>query len=344
MRLFGRWIREDLREERFGRTESARIATVPAARCPPPPTKRQHQWCFPPHRQHLTEPPPLQPPIPTLDHYHFEREEPDRQRWPAVLGRRPEIRQRPNDSHRLQQHPPLDHIAFWPEGEACEWSFSSWWGRGGWAAWFDRCLLGGAWGRAAHTRNCPDKGTLQGASWPPRTRPPTLGTMPSQSSPLAWAPGLHTCIGPWNVPVSVRCTSLHAIPSPSAIPPFAAKDATSRCPTAVSPLQTHVANWIAASSIDSSSNIVTADRPPSNDEIKLLQNAFAAFYGAEKDTHTAVELLTQTIGVWESTRQGGDEIAGLLRVRGDAYMVRLKHEDVSVPSSLSNNDILHVRN
>jgi hypothetical protein len=52
-----------------------------------------------------------------------------------------------------------------------------------------------------------------------------------------------------------------------------------------------------------------------------LQSAFASFYGAEKDVAKAVELLTQTIDVWETTRQGGDEIAGLYRVRGDAYMV-----------------------
>ena len=63
------------------------------------------------------------------------------------------------------------------------------------------------------------------------------------------------------------------------------------------------------------------ERPPTNEEVKLLQNAFSAFYGAEKDTAKALELLTKAIDVWEGTKQGGDEIAGLYRVRGDAYMV-----------------------
>lgn len=31
-------------------------------------------------------------------------------------------------------------------------------------------------------------------------------------------------------------------------------------------------------------------------------------------------MLTECIGVWEATNQGGDEIAGLYRVRGDVDM------------------------
>ena len=63
------------------------------------------------------------------------------------------------------------------------------------------------------------------------------------------------------------------------------------------------------------------DRPPTKSEIELLQTAFASFYGAEKNTHKAYELLTKCIDIWETTHQSGDEIAGLYRVRGDMQMV-----------------------
>jgi hypothetical protein len=63
------------------------------------------------------------------------------------------------------------------------------------------------------------------------------------------------------------------------------------------------------------------DRPPTEDEIGLLRRAFSYFYGAERDLSEAYAALTKCIDVWESTRQGGDEIAGLFRVRGDLDMV-----------------------
>jgi tetratricopeptide (TPR) repeat protein len=83
------------------------------------------------------------------------------------------------------------------------------------------------------------------------------------------------------------------------------------------PLEKDIQSWLT-----SSSNILLSDasRPPSNDEIKTLQKAFALFYGTDRNVDEAVNLLTKSIESWETTNQGGDEIAGLYRVRGDAYM------------------------
>ena len=65
-------------------------------------------------------------------------------------------------------------------------------------------------------------------------------------------------------------------------------------------------------------------RAPTNQEVLLLQNAFATFYSSDpsiRNIPQAVELLGQCIDIWETTHQGGDEIAGLYRVRGDGFMV-----------------------
>lgn len=142
------------------------------------------------------------------------------------------------------------------------------------------------------------------------------------ASQAAWASSFNA--NPWNLPRSIRHpTALKAIEVP-AVPSF---NEPSTNIVSSSPLQTHIANWVSytsnESSMRSSSNLLSVDRPPTNDEIKLLQNAFAAFYGADKDVAKAVDLLSKTIDIWEGTKQGGDEIAGLLRVRGDAFMVRL---------------------
>ena len=59
---------------------------------------------------------------------------------------------------------------------------------------------------------------------------------------------------------------------------------------------------------------------PSKEEIQLLRNAFAAFYGTNRDPSAAEPLLSQAIQAWE--RQPNDERAGMYRVRGDCYMVR----------------------
>jgi hypothetical protein len=60
--------------------------------------------------------------------------------------------------------------------------------------------------------------------------------------------------------------------------------------------------------------------PPTNQEVGLLQQAFGAFYGAQRDPIAAESLLSQSIASWQ--RQPPDEQAGLYRVRGDCYMVR----------------------
>ncbi|KAL3764549.1 hypothetical protein ACHAWO_007920 [Cyclotella atomus] len=153
--------------------------------------------------------------------------------------------------------------------------------------------------------------------------------------PTVWTPGFQ--VHPWILPRShARESALKAVevPAPSHVSKadlsFTENRASATVSSNLSPLQNHIAIWIngfssttSSSSIESPPSIILASIPqraPTNDEIKLLQSAFASFYGAEKDVAKAVELLTQTIDVWETTRQGGDEIAGLYRVRGDAYM------------------------
>ena len=88
------------------------------------------------------------------------------------------------------------------------------------------------------------------------------------------------------------------------------------------------ANNIASSTILPSSSFSTTPtyRTLTNDEITTLQNAFSAFYGNGRGTtrnlNEANELFTKCINIWIDTQQGGDEIAGLFRVRGDLNMVR----------------------
>ena len=87
-------------------------------------------------------------------------------------------------------------------------------------------------------------------------------------------------------------------------------------------------NNIASSTIlpSSSSSSLSSYRTLTNDEISALQNAFSAFYGNGRGTtrnlNEANELFTKCIDIWIDTQQGGDEIAGLYRVRGDLNMVR----------------------
>lgn len=82
------------------------------------------------------------------------------------------------------------------------------------------------------------------------------------------------------------------------------------------PLEKDIHNWLTSSS----TILSDVSRPPSNEEIQKLQKAFALFYGADRNVDEAVNLLTKSIESWKATNQGEDEIAGLYRVRGDAYM------------------------
>jgi hypothetical protein len=65
-----------------------------------------------------------------------------------------------------------------------------------------------------------------------------------------------------------------------------------------------------------------SSKPPTKEEINLLREAFAAFYGTGRDVVVAEQLLTQAIQAWQ--KQPADELAGLYRVRGDCYMALLR--------------------
>lgn len=69
----------------------------------------------------------------------------------------------------------------------------------------------------------------------------------------------------------------------------------------------------------------TKAAPPTKEEISLLRNAFAAFYGAARDPEVSEKLLSEAIQAWQ--RQPADEQAGLYRVRGDCYMALLRPLD-----------------
>jgi tetratricopeptide (TPR) repeat protein len=75
-------------------------------------------------------------------------------------------------------------------------------------------------------------------------------------------------------------------------------------------LTTAVSSWLVAASLEQ----------PSNDDVGLLQSAFATLYGADRDVPAAIDLLSKTINRWNELQQPPDEKAGLYRVRGDAYM------------------------
>ena len=62
--------------------------------------------------------------------------------------------------------------------------------------------------------------------------------------------------------------------------------------------------------------------PPTKEEVALLREAFAAFYGTARDYGLAERLLSQSIEAWQ--RQPPDEQAGLYRVRGDCQMALLQ--------------------
>lgn len=56
---------------------------------------------------------------------------------------------------------------------------------------------------------------------------------------------------------------------------------------------------------------------PTQADIQLLRQAFAEFYGVNRDLPKALELLTSALERWQG--QPPDELAGLYRVRGDCY-------------------------
>ena len=86
------------------------------------------------------------------------------------------------------------------------------------------------------------------------------------------------------------------------------------------PLSAGINAWMQENVLIPPANAADSAAPPSKAEIKLLREAFAAFYGVERDSPLAEKLLSEAIEAWQ--RQPADERAGLYRVRGDVYMVR----------------------
>jgi hypothetical protein len=181
----------------------------------------------------------------------------------------------------------------------------------------------------------------------------TPGFVPShvnQPGPSSWTAPICFSAHPWTARArwNRSSVSLNVIPFPDfphSIDSFPSISSPSSSADFLSlssvrtPLQRSVYDWVSSqsavetkSTAASSSQVVSLssdaasptnpDRPPTKDEISLLQKAFADLYGTERNVAQAVDLLSQTIDTWESTHQAGDEIAGLYRVRGDAYMVR----------------------
>lgn len=78
----------------------------------------------------------------------------------------------------------------------------------------------------------------------------------------------------------------------------------------LNPFHDAASTWLASSA---------SAPPPSPADITLLRQAFAEFYGVERDLSKSLDLLNQVIDKWQG--QPADELAGLYRVRGDCYML-----------------------
>ena len=87
----------------------------------------------------------------------------------------------------------------------------------------------------------------------------------------------------------------------------------------IAPLQQSIRIWFEQTLGVPPAFAASAD-PPTKEEVSILREGFAAFYGANRDAVAAERLLSQTIVSWQ--RQPPDEQSGLYRVRGDCYMVR----------------------
>jgi hypothetical protein len=91
-------------------------------------------------------------------------------------------------------------------------------------------------------------------------------------------------------------------------------------------MENGVLSWIQNNLLVPPANAATttatsaAPAPPTKEEIVLLRQAFAAFYGVDRNLEQAQQFFSEAIDSWQ--RQGPDERAGLYRVRGDVYMVR----------------------
>lgn len=87
-------------------------------------------------------------------------------------------------------------------------------------------------------------------------------------------------------------------------------------------METGILSWIQNNLLVPPANAApttTAALAPTNEEVVMLRQAFAAFYGVDRNLEQAENLFSQAIQSWQ--RQAPDERAGLYRVRGDVYMV-----------------------
>ena len=100
--------------------------------------------------------------------------------------------------------------------------------------------------------------------------------------------------------------------SPSAVVPMTGRSAST---TTASPLlQQGIASFLVAATSSSQSS---SSSPPSKADVQLLRQAFAEFYGVNRDLTKSEELLSAVIELWAG--QPDDERAALYRVRGDCY-------------------------
>jgi hypothetical protein len=98
-----------------------------------------------------------------------------------------------------------------------------------------------------------------------------------------------------------------------------------KCAPVASFMSQHAVTWFRELILPQPAFAAETPAPPTNAEIEMLRNAFAAFYGANRDAQAAEPLLTKAIQAWEL--QPNDEKAGLYRVRGDCFMVLLKPQE-----------------
>ena len=103
------------------------------------------------------------------------------------------------------------------------------------------------------------------------------------------------------------------VPSPpTAVVNLDAKTTTVAVPSS-SVLHDGISSWLVATTTTTIADVAA----PSKADVQLLRQAFAEFYGVNRDLVKSEELLSQVIVLWE--KQPPDERAALYRVRGDCY-------------------------
>lgn len=126
----------------------------------------------------------------------------------------------------------------------------------------------------------------------------------------------------------VIITTTTTTPTPaSTFPTMAAAASTtvlSSSPSSSSQLSWQIQEWL-QDSLGVPPASAAADAiapPPSKEDIALLRQAFASFYGMGRDYAVALDLLSKAIAAWQG--QPPDEQAGLYRVRGDCQLALLQ--------------------